>query len=305
MHPLRIIRIVFVMIATTQCSDALNRQVEVHGHRGARSKFPENSIPGFIYATEIGVTAMELDVVVTRFGDVIVSHEPWFNEEICTLPNGQRIPSGVCLSFFEMPIDEIQSYDCGSLRHPRFHLQQLQASIKPTLREVVQAAEHVSRPLGCSPVEFNIEIKHDPALIGSYFPTESWAVQKVLHEIEELGIANRSIIQSFSAEVMELVHAAKVNELRTAFLMEEDVDFKTAMSRISFVPDIYSPTHIYLTQDAIDQAHEARVKVVPWTVNDAAQMRSLVEWGVDGLITDDPQLFLDVLKEAHLQPLTR
>lgn len=289
---------VFTFVTMTLLGCAA-RTIDVQGHRGARAVLPENSVPGFLYANGIGVTTLELDVIVTAAGDVVVSHEPWLSPEICRGPGFESLDGQPLRSLYPMALAEIQRCDCGSQGHPRFPNQAPQATVKPTLAQVVEAVATGSRPASLPPVRYNIEIKHDAAEVGVHFPTAETAARTVLAEIERLGIVERSTVQSFSASVLEAVHRANVG-VATAWLMEDEVTVAEALERLSFTPDIYSPHHVLLTPEEVASAHEAGVRVIPWTVNEAARMGELLGWGVDGLISDDPDLALQVVATAQI-----
>jgi glycerophosphoryl diester phosphodiesterase len=279
------------------CATPGGSPVDIQGHRGARAKLPENSIPGFVYATELGVSTLELDLISTASGDLIVSHEPWLNPEICLGPDGAALPQGSKLSLYQLTADQIRSCDCGSLGNPRFPEQAPQPTYKPTLAEVVAAADAASRPEGAGPVQFNIEIKHEASRVGTYFPPAAEAARRAVAEFRRLGIVDRTTLQSFSAEVLEAVHA-EAPEIRTSWLMEDELTVAEALALLTFKPDVYSPHHILLSPAEVAAAHEAGVAVVPWTVNEAARMAELLSWGVDGLISDDPDLALKVAEKS-------
>lgn len=279
------------------CATPGGSPIDIQGHRGARARLPENSIPGFVYATELGVSTLEMDVITTASGEVIVSHEPWLNPDICLGPDGAALPRGSKLSLYRLTTDQIRSCDCGSLGNPRFPDQVPQSTYKPTLAEVVAAADAASRPEGAGPIQFNIEIKHEASRVGTYFPPAAEAARLVVAEVRRRGIADRTTLQSFSAEVLEAVHA-EAPEIRTSWLMEDERTVTEALAMLTFKPDVYSPHHILLSPAEVATAHEAGVAVVPWTVNEAARMAELLTWGVDGLISDDPDLALKVAAKA-------
>lgn len=193
-----------------------------------------------------------------------------------------------------MPLDELQRCDCGSNGHPRFAEQQPVRTFKPTLAEVVNAVAGVPRPEGHGPVAFNIEIKHEAEWVGEHAPSVEVAVDRVLAVIRQAGIAGRTTLQSFSAPVLEAVHASDAG-LRTAWLMEDERTVEEALELLTFRPDIYSPYHGLLTEAEVARAHALGMSVVPWTVNESPRMAELVRWGVDGLISDDPALLLQVV----------
>ncbi len=271
------------MIALIQCS-APPRIVDVQGHRGARAVHPENSLPGFLYAAEIGVSTLELDVVVTAAGEVVISHEPWFNPEICRMGENGHV------SLYPMALAAIQACDCGSWGHPRFPNQHPAPTFKPTLDQLVSALQEA----GHTGVGFNIEIKHEAAWVGLHAPEAEVAAAAVLGAIRRCGIAPWTTVQSFSADVLERVHAADAG-VQTAWLMEDEKSVLEALACLTFRPDVYSPHHVLLSPEEVQRAQALGVRVVPWTVNDRARMQELLDWGVDGLISDDPALALEVV----------
>lgn len=283
----------FAMATSIGCGNQFNPLFDVQGHRGARAFWPENSIAGFEYATSLGVTTLEMDVVVLATGEVLVSHEPWLNPIICANADGTKLPTDSAVSLFNMSLLEIQQCDCGSFGNPLFPRQEKVVAYKPTLAQVVQAVDRVKRPVGLGPVRFNIEIKFDPADVGRLYPEAGVAVNAVLALLRQLSVTTRTTVQSFSSEVMEAVHAGN-SGVTTAWLMEQGMGVDEALGLLGFRPDIYSPQHALLSAEQVARAHELGVKVLPWTVNDADRMRELMEWGVDGLITDDPALALEL-----------
>ena len=111
---------------------------DVEGHRGCRGLMPENTIPAMLKALDLGVTTLELDVVITKDNKVLVSHEPWFESEITTKPDGSFIKPGEEMQYniFQMNYEEIVKYDVGMKPHPRFPRQQKIKAIKPLLTDL-------------------------------------------------------------------------------------------------------------------------------------------------------------------------
>lgn len=268
---------------------------EIQGHRGARARLPENSLAGFIYATELGVNALELDVIVTAEGQVVVSHEPWFNPEICSDDAGNPLHPDSRESLFPLSLDQIQSRPFGHFGHPRFLHQAPLRSFKPTLEQVVKAVSAAHRPPGTPPVHFTIEIKHSECWAGIHNASAPETTAQVLSAIRSLDLAQRTTLQSFSAEVMECVHAWAPH-IGTAWLMESPICATEALSLLSFQPNIYSPLHTLLTAEEVKTVRSFGIAVIPWTINDPNRMRELRQWGVNGLITDDPALALSLAR---------
>lgn len=274
---------------------------DLQGHRGARGLAPENTIPAFRRALELGVTTLEMDVVIAGDGTVVVSHEPWMNRVICRTPDGGRIGRGQGRqhNLYQMSYQEVAAYDCGSLQHPDFPEQRPQPASKPRLRDVVTFAERYTEDHDRPPVFYNIEIKSRPAWDGQFHPPPEQFAERVLAVADEEEVEDRTTIQSFDPRALEAVRHAGA-AVRTALLISrmEDEGVAANLDALSFVPDIYSPDHRLVDANLVDKVHERGMILVPWTVNDPAAMRRLVELGVDGLITDYPDRGRALLQAA-------
>lgn len=263
-------------------------ELDIQGHRGARGLFPENTIPGFKGALDLGVQTLELDVVVSSEGFIVVSHEPWLNPEICLDPEGNVIPEGEGRKWnlFEMTYDSIAQCDCGMRPHPRFPDQIHYPAHKPLLSEVIDSMETHARETQRELPYYNIELKTVPLAEGIWNPSPIGFCALVRKVIQEKGIADRTIIQSFDTEILENMHRI-FPQMRISLLVENQ-DPYMALDSLSFQPDILSPDQTLLTEELISEMHDRGMKVIPWTVNDPGSAKRLIEWGVDGLITDYP-----------------
>src|ERR1700757_4808979 len=121
--------------------------IEIHGHRGARGYYPENTITSFIEAIKLGVTAIELDVVISKDMQVVVSHEAWMNEAFCSRPDGMEVESNSRAKYnlFKMKYEEIVKFDCGNRGNTEFPLQQPMPEHKPLLSEVIDKVESYTK----------------------------------------------------------------------------------------------------------------------------------------------------------------
>ncbi|WNJ15971.1 glycerophosphodiester phosphodiesterase [Pontibacter sp. G13] len=262
---------------------------DFQGHRGCRGLLPENSIPAFKKAIDLGVTTLELDVVISKDSLVVVSHEPFLSHEICLDLDGNPISEELEQSYnmFQMTYQEIQSYDCGSKPHPRFPEQASMDVRKPLLSEVIQQMEAYSASQGKAPLSYNIETKSQPGRDHVFHPSPEVFTQLVVEVIQEGGIAERTILQSFDVRTLQAAHQ-HYPDLPLALLVEEAGPFQSHLDRLGFTPSIYSPEYSLLNQAAVQQLHEAGIRVIPWTVNDPKAAKQLEEMGVDGFITDYP-----------------
>lgn len=273
---------------------------DVHGHRGCRALMPENTVAGFLKAAELGCTWMEMDVVITGDGQVLVSHEPWMDHRICRTPQGDSITPAQQRTFniFHMTTAEAQAFDCGSAQHPDFPEQDNAKAHKPTLLEVVEAMDEFATENGFGTIGFNIEIKSEPDLYGTFQPAPKDFVNIVMAAITDLNIADRCILQSFDPAILEAIHETEPG-MRLSFLVENDDGIAANLKRLSFAPAIYSPAFEQLDATAVNTLHDQDIEVAAWTVNDEADMRRMIALGVDIIITDRPDRALGILDEGE------
>lgn len=277
---------------------------DLQGHRGARGLLPENSIPAFLHALDLGVTTLEMDTVINAEGHVVVSHEPWMSARICSHPDGAKVSQAEerNLRIFEMNDRELAAFDCGSRGHPDFPLQRPLPVSKPLLREVFLAvAAHAGKNQNrarSEPVRYNIEIKSQPQYDGVFHPGVFEFASILYGLVREFGLVGQTTIQSFDTRALEAVHGIDA-EISTSLIVDNPDGLQNNLGRLSFSPSIYSPYYGLLDQVQIDAAHAKNIRVIPWTVNDGKTMRDLIAMGVDGLITDYPDLGMDVLKSIR------
>lgn len=260
------------------------------GHRGARGLLPENSIPAFIKALEYpAITTLELDVVVSSDKQLIVSHEPWFSAGICSHPNGSPVTEEEEkeLNIFRMTAAEIRRYDCGKRGHPRFPEQKAMPVHKPTLAEVVAAVDSAAIALGRPLPRYNIEIKSKPEWDGVYTPPPSEFARLVIAQIGQLQIDKRVCVQSFDERPLREVNS-EASYLIISQLVENYDGVKFNLEKLGFTPQVYSPHYGLITAETVIVLHNSGIRVIPWTVNTTPEMEQLIEWGVDGIITDYP-----------------
>lgn len=278
---------------------AIPQDFDWEGHRGCRGLLPENSVPAFLKALDYPeVNVLELDLAVSKDGQLIVSHEPWFNAAICQKPNGDSVTTQQAehLLLYQMTVAEIQQYDCGSRGNVRFPEQQKMKTHKPTLKEVVTAVR-TQRPDKAG-IRWNIEIKSEPAWDGVRHPPIVAYAQMVLDEVRALGIAQQCILQSFDERPLRYLHE-KDASLTLALLVENTRSFEQNIQSLGFQPAIYSPYYQLVTKRLVRRCKAGGIKLVPWTVNNVADMRALIRLGVNGIITDYPNRIGEVAPPAQ------
>ena len=297
--------------AITPAVSALPPGFDVQGHRGARGLRPENTLPAFETALDLGVTTLELDLHLTADGTVVIWHDDAITPDKCApvadaaaAPPNQRIA--------QLAFAELQAYHCA--RNPdagRFPDQQpIPTTLAGDDYRIVRLADlfdfvaryalaeqkSVDQRATAAQVQFNIETKRkpdDPAAIGDEFDgvNPGRFEQEIARLVDEYGLTARVTVQSFdhrSLWAMRRLNPA----IRLVALTTRGVDLPDLAQRGAA---IWSPDFATLDPDRLQQAHALGLLVIPWTVNDPADMRRLIEMGVDGLITDRPDLLLDNL----------
>ena len=263
---------------------------DLQGHRGARGLLPENTIPGFLRAVEEGVDTIEMDVVITGDGRVVVSHEPWFNHIIATKGSGSPVTEEEerSLNIYEMTYEETQMYDVGRRGNANFPDQKPLDVTKPLLSEAVIAVETFVEEQGLELVRYNIETKSQPEWYGVYSPLPDEFARLLYDQLVDLDILDRVIVQSF--DPLTLIAMKELDPgVPLAMLVYDETQSVERMTEIlGFTPDIWSPNYRLVTQALVDKTDRLGMDLIPWTVNERAEMIRLLEMGVDGIITDYP-----------------
>ncbi|MEE9371618.1 MAG: glycerophosphodiester phosphodiesterase family protein [Saprospiraceae bacterium] len=289
--------IVIALMSCIQKKDTFDLQ----GHRGCRGLMPENTIPAFFKALDLGVQTLELDCVISADNKVVVSHEPYFNHEISTAPNGKEITKADEKShnLYLMNYDSIKKYDVGLKGHPRFVTQVKIEAYKPLLSEMVKASDAYALKTGRPLPYYNIEIKRIISYDRLYNPPVEKFVDLVLKEIENLGISDRATVQSFDLESLRLTHK-KQPKWTTALLIENMKSPELNIKELGYIPAIYSCSFKLLNAKSMTYFKSQNIKVIPWTVNSEKDIKEIIALGVDGIISDYPDRVNVVLEELKM-----
>lgn len=284
---------------------------DIEAHRGGRALRPENTLPSFANALSMGVDTLELDMGVTKDGVVVVSHERGLNPDLARAPDGHYV-SAPGIPYVRLTLAEVKKYDVGQIRPgsdyaARFPDQRAVPGTRiPTLAEVFELV----RRSGDRHVRLNIETKIDPNHPDES-PDPEHFVKAVLDLVRRENFANRVMIESFDWRTLLLVQE-QAPEIPTVFLTqlqqpEENIYLdKPSPWTAGFDPmkygrsvpravkaaggAIWSPLYDDVDRGSIAEAHKLGLKVVVWTVNNPQDMARLIDLGVDGIISDRPDL---------------
>lgn len=285
-HSLFLISILLLV----NCKESKN--IDIQGHRGCRGLLPENTIPAFIKAIELGVHTLELDLAISKDSVVVVSHEPFMSRTTCLDLNGKEIPEAFdkAYNLYQMTFDSIKQFDCGLKPHPRFP-EQLKIEInKPSLEEVIVTSKSLNPD-----IKFNIEIKARPEYDDVFTPQPKAYVNLVLDVIKKNNVFNKVNLQCFDVRILEEIHQ-QAPTMRVALLIDEDEHIEEKLETLSFKPEIISPYYKLLDAKTVSHFQAIDFQVIPWTVNTEEAMQHMIDFQVDGMITDYPNRLINILK---------
>ena len=263
---------------------------EIQAHRGARSFFPENTIQAFCKAADLGVRVVELDLVVSKDHEIVVSHDPWLSGPHCSDPHGNPLsPEDRQQYLYDMAYRDIATYDCG-LPHPSFTLQQRIVSSKPLLSMVFTRVDAWMASLGMEGrMIYNLEIKSWPDKDGIFHPAPDCYAALVVRLVEASGLSDRVRIQSFDYRVVR--EAWKLNpQLCYGLLIEESQNMDQVLRTLGFLPHYVNPHFALVDCTLAEYLHAQSIRMIPWTVNRKEDMLAMKHRGADGIITDYPEL---------------
>lgn len=307
---------------------------DFEGHRGGRDARPENTLPAFAYAMEVGVTTLEMDMQMTKDGRLVISHNPIMNPTLAKGPDGQFVKAGT-YDLRTMTLDQIKTFDVSMMNpaaggyyegHGKTQVS-VPGTKMPTLEEVFELANSY----GNDKVIFNIETKSyaDP-LDANYKnnPDPVVFAKAVNAVVKKYNMEDRVTFQSFDWRTLTAMKKINPNITLVALTCEQESwgpegmyrqvgnpgashwmggldidtykgDYVKAAKAIG--ADIVSPYWEELSPQLVTEAHTLGMKVVPWTVNTPKDMDMLIDMGVDGLITDKPWVLKEVLTNKGIE----
>jgi glycerophosphoryl diester phosphodiesterase len=304
---------VVAIAAGSLAQSAAARSFDLEGHRGTRGLRPENTLAAFGKALQIGVTTLELDTGVTKDGVVVVSHERRISSLECQGPYVGKL-------IHELTYAQIQKLDCGT-RHPADPStdpfvgtqEAVPGTHMPSLAQVFQLVNRY----GADDVRFDIETKRDPTLPKETVGPTTFA-RKVIAVISRYHMTRRSVLQSFDWSTLQAARKIKPR-LRRAALAEKKTIFPGTpwtggidvpanpfdgdLARVvahDLRAQVLSVNYPDITDGLINASHKQGLTIIPWTVDDPAQMAQAIDRGLDGLITDYPDRARDVMDAKGL-----
>lgn len=262
------------------------------GHRGCRGLMPENTVAAMKKALDVGVETLELDVVISKDRQVVVSHDTYMASSISSKPDGTPVTAAEekSINLYQLSYADIKKFDVGTKPHAQFKEQQKMSAYKPLLAELIDSVEAYAKARKLPLPNYNVEIKSAPETDGKYHPAPPEFVELVMAVCQSKKLGNRLNIQSFDARPLQLIHQ-KYPAVRLAYLTANAKSVAENLATLGFTPPIYSPYYKTVTAETVKACREKNMLIIPWTVNTKAEIDQLIQLGVNGIITDYPNLF--------------
>ncbi len=303
---------------------------DLQGHRGARGLAPENTLPAFERALDLGVATLELDTAVTSDGVVVVSHDPFLNPNLARGPDGQWLGARGP-NIHDITFAELSRYDVGRLKPGTPYAKSFPAQVAvdgtriPRLSDLFALVER----RGDRRVRFNIETKISPLAPAETLAPEPFT-RALIAEIRKAGMTRRATIQSFDWRTLWIAQR-EAPEITTVYLsaqarFADNICSGPAAGAADIAPaacepsawtagfqlrdygsvpkmvkaaggTVWSPFAGDIDAAKVEEAHRLGLKVIPWTVSTPEAIRRVLDFGVDGLISDRPDLAIEEMKK--------
>lgn len=292
--------VVFLTVALATVASC-DKKVDVQAHRGGMGLMPENTLAAMLNSVDLGVNTLEMDLVVTSDGKVVLSHDVHFHHRYSTRPDGSAVEKGQPKEYiWTMPYDSVLKYDVGVKYNEDWPEKKCIPAVKQLASEVIASVEEYTKKKGLKPMKYNIEIKSredDNGLEGVCWPDYKTFVDYCAPVLQNCGLGKRLIIQSFDTRALNYLHE-KYPEFTLSYLTrDQDVDFEKFMGLLNFTPEWLSPPYKNVTAEFLAEAWSRGMKVVTWTVDDPQEMQRLIDLEVEAIITNYPDRLLKILSE--------
>ena len=272
--------------------------VDVQAHRGGAGLWPENTFTSMIKAVEMGVNTLELDLQISQDGKVVVSHDAYFNSRYATRPDGSEVKSEDPKEYlYTMPYSTISKYDVGKRPSPVWPGKEQSPAIKPLATELIDSVENYVKANGLDPMRYNIEIKSRRGKDeGKNWPEYHEFVDKCMELFLSKNLGDRLVVQCIDPRALNYMHE-KYPQVKLSYLIRKmDTDWDTYMGRLNFTPDWLSPEFVIVDQTMVDNCRKAGIRLVPWTVDNEADIRRILDLHVDAIITNYPDRVLKITR---------
>ena len=298
------------VLALLACAGTGALAFDLQGHRGARGLAPENTLPAFQIALDLGVDTLECDMAITKDGVVVIHHDQRLNPDTTRGPDGRWLAGpGPLIS--ELTYAELQAFDVGRLKPGSEYAGQfpMQKAVDGTRIPKLSELFDLVKKSGNTRVGFDCETKVSPLQPAATLPPEAFT-RRVIEEVRRAGMQQRVMVQSFDWRTLQVLQK-EAPEIRAMYLttprtLQPAPDGQPSPWLAGFAPGlhggsvpkavfaaggrIWAPNHASLTAAQRAEARALGISVVPWTVNEPDLINRLLDMEVDGIISDRPDL---------------
>lgn len=262
-------------------------------HRGGRGLMPENTIMAMKKAMDLGVTTLEMDTHVTGDNQVVLSHDEYLNPLFTLTPEGKEITKEASrqLILYKMPYETLRKYDVGSKYYSKFPEQLKVKAHIPLLSAVIDSVQQYAKEKGLKQPFYNIETKMGKDGDNLLNPEPETFVKLLMEVIRAKKISPYVVIQSFDVRTIQILNK-KYPDIRTSYLVDKG-NLEDNLKKLGYAPFIYSPAYKLVDAELVRQCHKRNIKVIPWTPNTKEEIAHLKSLGVDGIISDYPNLLVE------------
>ncbi len=263
-------------------------------HRGGRGLYPENTITAMLQTMKIdGITTLEMDTHITKDGKVVVTHDDYLSPAFMLTPDGKEIPATDAKKYpvFGMDYNDLKAFDLGSKYFDSFPKQQKSKQYIPLLATLIDSVQAEIKKAKHKQFFYNIETKCSEKGDGITNPEPEVFVKLLMDVIEKKKITPFVVIQSFDKRTIQIINK-KYPKVKTSFLVANKKSYEENIADLGYKPFILSPVWQMVTEELVNKAHADGVKVIPWTANNAEEIRKLRALKVDGIISDYPDVLV-------------
>jgi len=294
-----VISFAIILLSACKTKNLVNQAVSfpafsAEAHRGGRGLMPENTIPAMKAAIDLGVTTIEMDSHISKDGKVFLSHDHYINPLFILDPSGNEIPETDDKKYplYQMNYSDIRKYDAGSRINTKFPEQKKLKTYIPLLSELIDSVQNHIKSTGKSQVFYNIETKSAATGDNILHPDPEKFTDLLVEVLESKKIIPWVIIQSFDVRTLQVINR-KYPHIKTSLLIENKKTLEENLKILGFKPFIISPNYKLINAEYIKKCHDRGIKVIAWTVNTKKEINKFKELGVDGIISDYPNLLIN------------
>lgn len=272
---------------------------DVQPHRGGAGLRPQNTVSSMKHAMDLGCNTLEMDFQVSRDGKIFVSHENYAHPGYVTKPDGTPVTKDEPrINFYQMDYEDIVKYETGLRMDSSFPEKLLMEEHKPLAEDLINFIEEYTAANGLSPMRYNIEIKTttDTKKEGVVCPVYTEFCDKVMEFLISKNLGDRLIIQIFDVRALNYLHS-KWPEVKLAYLTSaKQTDLEANLAKLDFTPDWYSPNYVLVDEEMVKTCRERGIRLVPWTVDEPADIQRMIDLGCEAVITNYPDRMLKLTR---------